>query len=194
VSVRVSPEDAAEVARLYDGVAPGLYRFARTLPNVDHHQAEDLVHAAFMAAAQQWAELRDRDLDGKRAWLLQVLRHKAIDQWRLNRSDPPPARYRSVHDRDSLEEIELYAELIIRAERSDERLSPAEIDAVLGLGQERAGSPASAKADRPRPRVRVGDVYRSARKHAETAESSASGFDGQAGLSRLLEAMSVDGQ
>jgi hypothetical protein len=38
-----------------------------------------------------------------------------------------------VHDRVALDEIELYAELIIAAQRSDERLSPETIDAVLGL-------------------------------------------------------------
>jgi hypothetical protein len=47
----------------------------------------------------------------------------------------PPAgpRYRAVHDRVALDEIELYAELIIAAERSDERLSQEDIDRILGL-------------------------------------------------------------
>ena len=47
----------------------------------------------------------------------------------------PPAgpRYRAVHDRVALDEIELYAELIIAAERSDERLSQEAIDRILGL-------------------------------------------------------------
>jgi hypothetical protein len=38
-----------------------------------------------------------------------------------------------VHDRVALDEIELYAELIIAAERSDEPLSQADIDRILGL-------------------------------------------------------------
>jgi len=42
-------------------------------------------------------------------------------------------RYRAVHDRVALDEIELYAELIIAAERSEERLSQEDIDRVLGL-------------------------------------------------------------
>jgi hypothetical protein len=48
---------------------------------------------------------------------------------------PAPAgpRYRTVHDRVALDEIELYAELIIAAERSEERLSQEAIDRILGL-------------------------------------------------------------
>jgi hypothetical protein len=42
-------------------------------------------------------------------------------------------RYRAVHDRVALDEIELYAELIIAAERSDEPLSQEAIDRILGL-------------------------------------------------------------
>ena len=46
---------------------------------------------------------------------------------------PAAPRYRAVHDRVALDEIELYAELIIAAERSDERLSQEAIDRILGL-------------------------------------------------------------
>ena len=54
---------------------------------------------------------------------------------RAGRPAAPPAgpRYRAVHDRVALDEIELYAELIIAAERSDERLSQQDIDRILGL-------------------------------------------------------------
>ena len=44
-----------------------------------------------------------------------------------------PLRAASVHDRVALDEIELYAELIIAAQRSDKPLSSADIDAALGL-------------------------------------------------------------
>ena len=44
-----------------------------------------------------------------------------------------PLRAASVHDRVALDEIELYAELIIAAQRSDEPLSHEAIDAILGL-------------------------------------------------------------
>jgi hypothetical protein len=44
-----------------------------------------------------------------------------------------PMRPAFVHDRVALDEIELYAELIIAAQRSDERLSHEAIDAILGL-------------------------------------------------------------
>lgn len=43
------------------------------------------------------------------------------------------SRYRAVHDRVALDEIELYAELIIAAERSEEPLSQQDIDRILGL-------------------------------------------------------------
>lgn len=46
---------------------------------------------------------------------------------------PPGPRYRAVHDRVALDEIELYAELIIAAERSEEKLPQADIDRILGL-------------------------------------------------------------
>ena len=46
---------------------------------------------------------------------------------------PGAARYRAVHDRVALDEIELYAELIIAAERSEEPLSQQDIDRILGL-------------------------------------------------------------
>jgi hypothetical protein len=46
---------------------------------------------------------------------------------------PAGPRYRAVHDRVALDEIELYAELIIAAERSEEPLSQEAIDRILGL-------------------------------------------------------------
>jgi hypothetical protein len=46
---------------------------------------------------------------------------------------PNPERYRAVHDRVALDEIELYAELIIAAERSEKPLSQQDIDRILGL-------------------------------------------------------------
>jgi hypothetical protein len=40
-----------------------------------------------------------------------------------------------LHDRVALEEIELYAELLSAVATADRRLTNAEIDSVLGLGQ-----------------------------------------------------------
>jgi hypothetical protein len=48
-------------------------------------------------------------------------------------ASPPNPRYRAVHDRVALDEIELYAELIIAAERSEKPLSQKDIDRILGL-------------------------------------------------------------
>ena len=48
-----------------------------------------------------------------------------------------------VHDSVALAEIELYAELIIAAQRSDKPLSHEAIDAILGLRPPEAVSSAS---------------------------------------------------
>lgn len=46
------------------------------------------------------------------------------------------AAFRSVRDRVAFDEIELYAELIIAAERSAEPLSQEEIDRIIGVQAE----------------------------------------------------------
>jgi len=39
-----------------------------------------------------------------------------------------------VHDRDALDEIELYAEVLTAVAAADRPLTPAELDQVLGIG------------------------------------------------------------
>ena len=39
-----------------------------------------------------------------------------------------------VHDRDALDEIELYAEVLSAVAATDRPLTPAELDRVLGIG------------------------------------------------------------
>jgi hypothetical protein len=39
-----------------------------------------------------------------------------------------------VHDRDALDEIELYAEVLSAVAATDRPLTPAELDQVLGIG------------------------------------------------------------
>jgi hypothetical protein len=69
---------------------------------------------------------------------MRSLRHTSTSQPDpVPHREPVPAHTRSVrptvHDRVALDEIELYSELIIAAQRSDGRLSPETIDTVLGL-------------------------------------------------------------
>ncbi|MCF2526845.1 hypothetical protein [Yinghuangia soli] len=50
-----------------------------------------------------------------------------------------------LHDLVAFDEIELYGELIIAASQSDGPLTPAEIDAVLGIGTVHPGGRSSAR-------------------------------------------------
>jgi hypothetical protein len=75
------------------------------------------------------------DVDGQ---LSQIMGDAYRPPSRKQRAPKPPVsptglRYRAVHDRVAIEEIELYAELIIAAERSEEPLSQETIDRLLGL-------------------------------------------------------------
>lgn len=59
-----------------------------------------------------------------------------------------------VHDHVALDEIELYGELMIAASKSDDPLSVAEIDAILGVTPR--GKDARVRAHRRHDRARAG--------------------------------------
>jgi RNA polymerase sigma-70 factor, ECF subfamily len=80
---------SAEITHLFLKTAADLHAFARTLPGVDEHAADDLVQEAFQAAAFRWSDLAGRDTEGQRCWLFKVVRNKAIDQWRRNCKSVP---------------------------------------------------------------------------------------------------------
>jgi RNA polymerase sigma-70 factor (ECF subfamily) len=89
VTRRVSEEISAEITQLFLKTAADLHAYARTLPGVEEHAADDLVQEAFKAAAVKWGDLARRDTEGQRCWLFTVVRYKAIDQWRRNRKCVP---------------------------------------------------------------------------------------------------------
>ncbi|REF00793.1 RNA polymerase sigma factor [Thermomonospora umbrina] len=96
MTARIPPEHADEVGKLYLQVAPALFGYACTLPQVDRARAEDLVQMAFQEAAVCWVRLAALDVEGRRRWLFTVLRNKAIDEWRRNgrvRPHADPAAY-----------------------------------------------------------------------------------------------------
>ena len=60
----------------------GLVR-AMALARTGHTaQADDLTQETMLSAWRSFATLKDRDDSGQRAWLLTVLRHRAIESWR----------------------------------------------------------------------------------------------------------------
>jgi DNA-directed RNA polymerase specialized sigma24 family protein len=60
---RICPRDASELAACFAAHADGLFGYACVLTRGDRAQAEDLVQAAFEAAAREWAILRCRAED-----------------------------------------------------------------------------------------------------------------------------------
>jgi RNA polymerase sigma factor (sigma-70 family) len=59
-----------------------LLRYAMVRTGGDQAASEDLVQQAFMAAAQRWESLADRDTESRRNWLHRTCRNKWIDDIR----------------------------------------------------------------------------------------------------------------
>ena len=74
----------ADFNRLVEDHGPVLYRMAYRLIG-DPHEAEDLVQETFRSAWK--SRSRYESGRGDRAWLVSILRRRAIDQWRKR---PPP--------------------------------------------------------------------------------------------------------
>ncbi|WP_304452298.1 hypothetical protein [Nocardiopsis sp. YSL2] len=62
-------------------------------------------------------------------------------------SGVPPHHRQSLHDHVALDEIELYAEVLIAVADADRPLRPAEIDRVLGLSPAPQPAPAATASD-----------------------------------------------
>ena len=75
----------AKFNQLVEEHGPALYRVAYRMVG-DPHEAEDLVQEVYRSA---WKGRRhyDSDRGGDRAWLMSILRRRAIDRWR--RKAPP---------------------------------------------------------------------------------------------------------
>lgn len=151
---RIPAVTAEAVATLFRAEAPGLFRYARTLPNVSPSDADDLVQETFRAAAMAWEQqLCALDQESRRRWLYRVLRNKAIDQWRtygsrwssseqVDRATGPPHET----DRNALSSIALQRcwDMIRMMPESRQRIaflkwgedwSSAEIAKLVGISQ-----------------------------------------------------------
>lgn len=77
----------AEFNTLVEDHGPALYRVAYRMVG-DPHEAEDLVQETYRSAWK--GRLRYQSGRGDRAWLLSILRRRAVDRWR-KRPPPKPA-------------------------------------------------------------------------------------------------------
>ena len=75
---------AEELAECFASYAPGLFGYACALTRGDHALADDLVQAAFMAAARQWPAVRCLCRAQRRRWLQTTVGHLAISAFRRN--------------------------------------------------------------------------------------------------------------
>lgn len=78
----------ADFNRLVEDHGPALYRMAYRLIG-DPHEAEDLVQETFRSAWK--SRFRYEPGRGDRAWLVSILRRRAVDQWRKRRPPTPMA-------------------------------------------------------------------------------------------------------
>jgi DNA-directed RNA polymerase specialized sigma24 family protein len=76
---QIPKEHAEELGECFAAYAPGLFGYACALTQGDHALADDLVQAAFMAAARQWQTMRCLH-DARRAPLAAHDRRQPRDQ------------------------------------------------------------------------------------------------------------------
>ena len=98
---RISPRDAHELQACFEACAADLFGYACVLTRGDRTLADDLVQAAFEAAARAWPALRCRDDGQRRGWLCRTLANIAVTGFRReaafrNRLPRIEARYRPV--------------------------------------------------------------------------------------------------
>ena len=79
---RICPRDAGELAACFAAHAGGLFGYACVLTRGDRALAEDLVQAAFEAAAREWGILRCRAEEQRRAWLWTTVANIAVSGFR----------------------------------------------------------------------------------------------------------------
>jgi RNA polymerase sigma-70 factor, ECF subfamily len=79
---RISPREAEELAACFRAYARDLFGYACVLTRRDRAMAEDLVQAAFEAAAEAWHVLGDLTDEQRRGWLRRMLASIAVDGFR----------------------------------------------------------------------------------------------------------------
>ena len=81
---RIPAGHAEELAACFASYAPGLFGYACALTRGDRALADDLVQAAFIAAARQWPTVRCLCPAQRRRWLHTTVGHLAISAFRRN--------------------------------------------------------------------------------------------------------------
>jgi len=79
---KISPRDADELAACFAADAVGLFGYACVLARGDRALAEDLVQAAFEAAARAWGILRCLADQQRRGWLRTTVANIAVSGFR----------------------------------------------------------------------------------------------------------------
>jgi RNA polymerase sigma-70 factor (ECF subfamily) len=79
---RICPSDAVELAACFAAHADALFGYACVLVRGDRALADDLVQAAFEAAARDWGILRCRAEKQRRAWLRTTVANIAASGFR----------------------------------------------------------------------------------------------------------------
>ena len=79
---RICSRDADELAACFAADAGGLFGYACVLTRGDRALADDLVQAAFEAAARAWGILRCQAEEQRRAWLRATLANIAVSGFR----------------------------------------------------------------------------------------------------------------
>jgi RNA polymerase sigma-70 factor (ECF subfamily) len=79
---KISPHEAEELAMCFKAHARELFGHACVLARGDRTLAEDLVQAAFEAAAQAWQALRCLAEEQRRNWLRRTLANTAVNGFR----------------------------------------------------------------------------------------------------------------
>ena len=97
----ICPRDAAELAACFAAHAGSLFGYACVLTRGDRALADDLVQAAFEAAARDWATVRCLAEAQRRAWLRTTVTNTAVSGFRREAAwqDRLPrieARYRAA--------------------------------------------------------------------------------------------------
>jgi len=81
---QIPKDHAEELGECFAAYAPGLFGYACALTQGDHALADDLVQAAFMAAARQWPTMRCLHDAQRLRWLHTTVGNLAISAFRRN--------------------------------------------------------------------------------------------------------------
>ena len=79
---RICPRDAAELAACFAAHAGSLFGYACVLTRGDRALADDVVQAAFEAAAREWATVRCLAEPQRQKWLRTTITNIAVSSFR----------------------------------------------------------------------------------------------------------------